>query len=88
MASGYNAKVTMTGNATLNAPTNYTVGQTYTLQVTQDATGSRTMTWPASFAWGAAGTPTLTTTANKTDLVTLICVNSTPTYYAAIAKGF
>jgi len=88
MASGYNAQVTMTGNATLSAPTNYSVGQTYTLQVTQDGTGSRLMTWPGSFDWGMAGTPTLTTTASKTDLVTLICVNSTPTFYAAIAKGF
>ncbi|MGO9174291.1 MAG: beta strand repeat-containing protein [Rhodomicrobium sp.] len=90
MASGYNAVVTLTGSgATIAAPTNYTVGQTYTLQITQDSTGSRTIgTWPTSFDWGAAGAPTLTTTASKTDLITLICVNSSPTFYAAIAKGF
>lgn len=89
MAAGYNAAVTLTGNISTLTITNPVVGQTYTLQVVQDSTGSRTVTWPSGFDWGAAGTPTLTATASKTDLVTLICTNaSTPTFIASIAKGF
>lgn len=89
MASGYNATVTMTGNATLATPTNPIAGQTYSLLIVQDGTGSRTMTWPASFNWGTTGAPVLTTTANKTDMITLVCINSgTPTFYASASKGF
>jgi hypothetical protein len=45
------------------------------LVIKQDATGSRTMTWGASVLAG----PTLTTTASKTDVISLV-------YSAAIAK--
>lgn len=36
----------------------------------QDGTGSRTATWPATVKWPAATAPTLTTGANKIDIVT------------------
>lgn len=89
MSTGYNAIVTIAGNRTLNAPTNFTVGQTYTIRIKQDATGSRTMTWPASFDWGTTGAPTLTTTASKVDMITLFCTSSTPTFEAYLSgKGF
>lgn len=41
------------------------------LELLQDGTGSRTVTWPASVKWTAATAPTLTTTANRRDFVTL-----------------
>lgn len=37
------------------------------LWVTQDATGSRLITWPAAVEWPASTAPTLTTTAARTD---------------------
>lgn len=40
----------------------------FDLQVIQDATGSRLLTWPASIHWVGGVTPTLTTTANKRDI--------------------
>lgn len=38
----------------------------------QDATGSRTATWPATVLWPGDVAPTLTTTANAVDIVALI----------------
>jgi hypothetical protein len=89
MSLGYNAKVTLGGNRTL-AVSNPVEGMTYSLGVNQDATGSRTMTWPASFNWGTTGAPTLTTTASKRDRITLICTDAvTPKFDAFLSgKGF
>lgn len=39
----------------------------FTLRLTQDGTGSRTATWPASVAWPGASTPTLATAAASVD---------------------
>jgi len=37
------------------------------LLLLQDATGSRTATWPASVKWPAGTAPTITATASKGD---------------------
>jgi hypothetical protein len=43
---------TMTGNITLNLPTpSAAMSGTISLVLTQDATGGRTLTWPASVKW-------------------------------------
>lgn len=88
MSQIINAFVTLGGNRTIAAPTNPVLGRRYGLFLAQDATGSRTVTWNASFFWGAAGTPTLTTTPNKTDWVDMICVSTSPVFYSVINKGF
>jgi len=94
VTAGYNAKITLTASGwTLAAPTNIKAGITYLLQVVQDATGSRTVTWSSAFAWGSAGTPVLSTLANKTDLVSCLAKNTAATAAAGdllctIAKGF
>lgn len=67
--NGYNAYVVLGGNRTIGAPTNLRSGMTYTLELVQDATGSRVPTWASVWDWGAAGSPTLQTTANKADKV-------------------
>lgn len=51
-------------------------GCSFTLITTQDATGSRGITWPASVDWAAATAPTLTTTANRTDIFTFVTYNA------------
>jgi serine acetyltransferase len=61
------ATVTLGGARTLAAPTNLKVG-TYILNVLQDATGSRTLTWNAVFKWTGGVAPVLTTTANARDV--------------------
>ena len=55
---------------TLTISNPLTIGSIYVLQLVQDATGSRTISWPASVKWGDAGAPILSG-ANKTDLVNL-----------------
>lgn len=61
---------TLGANRTMSALTNPVDGQIITIEVTQDATGSRTVTWPANFSWATNGTaPTLTATAAKTDII-------------------
>lgn len=89
MAKAINAKVTLTANRTLTIG-NPVSGGTYSLGVAQDGTGSRTLTWPASFDWGTAGAPTLTTTASKRDRITLFCTDAaTPKFDAFLSgKGF
>lgn len=61
-------KSTMTGNCTytFTAPTGPT---TLILKLVQDATGSRTATWPATVKWSEGTAPTLTTNANAVDIL-------------------
>jgi hypothetical protein len=89
MSLAINAKVTLTANRTLTVG-NPVQGATYSLGVTQDGTGSRTMTWPSSADWGTTGAPTLTTTASKRDRITVFCTDaSTPKFDAFLSgKGF
>jgi hypothetical protein len=86
MSLAINAAWTIGGARTL-AVSNPVVGMTYVLAITQDATGSRTVTWPASFNWGFAGTPTLSTAAGKTDIVSIYCRDAaTPKFRAVFNK--
>lgn len=57
---------------------------TLTLFLTQDATGSRTVTWPASVHWPLATAPTLTTTASKLDVFTFITLDGGTTWYGFV----
>lgn len=68
-AIGFNAKVTIAGNRVFGAPTNLSDGLTYTLDISQDATGTRVPSWNAIWDWGSVGAPTLSTGANKKDKV-------------------
>jgi hypothetical protein len=43
------------------------LAQGFTLVLTQDGTGSRTVTWPGSVSWPGASTPTLATAAGSVD---------------------
>lgn len=74
--SGSKFLITATGNFTL-AFSNFQNGQRVEVWILQDGTGSRTVTWPAVTRWlnGSGATnsttdaPTLTTTANKFDVI-------------------
>lgn len=59
-------KLTLTGNCTFTFPT-ATAGKSFLLVLYQDATGSRTATWPAEVRWPGGTAPTLTTTASRAD---------------------
>ena len=64
------AKVTLSANRTIAAPSGSTpaAGQFIALTVIQDGTGSRTLTWNATYEFASDTAPTLTTTANLGDL--------------------
>ena len=64
------AKVTLSANRTIAAPSGSTpaAGQFIALTVIQDGTGSRTLTWNATYEFKDDTAPTLTTTASKGDL--------------------
>ena len=80
---------TLTGNVT-TAPTfpNVSDGQTINWFLTQDATGSRTMTWPVAFKWPGGSPGVLSTAANAVDLVVATYRAATGNFYASLLKGF
>ena len=82
-ANGSIQTITLTGNLTFSAFANPVSGQTITLIITQDATGSRTLTSTMKFA-GAS--KTLSTAANSIDILTVSYIGTT--YYASLSKGF
>ena len=61
------ATVTIAGNRTFGAPTGLLSGAFYSLNVIQDATGSRTITWNSVFKWTGGTAPTLSTAASAKD---------------------
>ena len=66
LANGSVQILTLTGNCTFTFPT-VVSGKGFTLLLLQDATGSRTVTWPSSVKWPASTAPTITATASKMD---------------------
>ena len=88
-ASGSIKTITLTANCTLTL-TGATSGTAATLELvlTQDATGSRTITWPASVKW-SGGAPTLSTAAASVDRIVLTTYNGGTTWYAdLVGKGY
>jgi len=72
LSSNQVAEVTLFGNRTFANPTNMRDGGVYILRIKQDGTGSRTLTWGSSYKWPGNAAPVLTTTANRTDVMTFI----------------
>ena len=77
--NGNTQSVTLGGNRTFTFA-NGQDGAFYTLILRQDATGSRTVTWPASCRFPYGYTPRLTITANKTDYIGFVYNAATATY--------
>ena len=68
-------QLTLTSNPTL-ALKNVEVNQQFTIQLNQDATGSRTVTWWSGIRWAGGTPPTLTTTPNKWDVFSFKCTSA------------
>jgi hypothetical protein len=85
--NGQVVAVTLTGNRTMAAPTNIQSRALYLMRVTQDATGSRTLTWNAAFKFGGSGAPTLTTTASKVDILSFVGGASNTLEFIGIRKN-
>lgn len=84
--NGNKQKITLGHNVTFafTAPSSG-VGS-FTLILTQDGTGTRTVTWPAAVKWPNATPPTLSTAPGYIDLVS--CVYRSANYYCQIGLDF
>jgi hypothetical protein len=69
MAANNHFTVTLGGNRTLANPTNLVAGQSGSIFVVQDATGSRTLSYGTNWDFKGGTAPTLTTTANAVDRI-------------------
>lgn len=70
-------KITMpAGNITLTV-SSATAGEKFLVSITQDGTGSRTVTWFDTISWAGGSAPTLTTTGSKTDVFGFVATGTT-----------
>ena len=72
-----NFTVTLAGNRTLANPSNKVVGQTGSIFVVQDGTGSRTLSYGTDYEFSGGTAPTLTTTASAVDRIDYVIRSST-----------
>lgn len=78
-----NFTVTLAGNRTLANPSNMVVGQTGSIFVVQDATGSRTLSFGSYWDFAGGTAPTLTTTASAVDRIDYIVRSATSIHAVA-----
>jgi len=66
------SRIVLNNNCTLTFPT-AGFGKSFTLVLVQDATGGRTVTWPAGTKWAGGTAPTLSSGASKIDWLAFAC---------------
>lgn len=69
LAASNNFSIALGSNATLASPSGIVAGQSGVIAITQDSTGSRTLSFHSIYKFPSGTAPTLTTTASKTDLL-------------------
>jgi hypothetical protein len=72
-----NFAVTLGGNRTLGNPANVVAGQAGQIVVTQDGTGSRTLTYGTDFKFPGGAAPTLSTAAGAIDILSYYVIDAT-----------
>ena len=86
-AKGNNFLVTIGGNRTLAAPSNAVAGQSGSIYIIQDGTGSRTLGYNTVFQFVSATVPTLSTGAGDVDMLVYMA-RSAATIDAVLLKNF
>ena len=76
MSTTNNHSVTLAHNTTFNAPSNQVAGQSGSIFITQDGTGSITASWNGNFKWKGGTAPTLSTAAASVDRIDYIILAS------------
>ena len=84
---GNNFTVTLEGNRTMANPTNLVAGQSGSIFIVQDGTGSRTLAWGSYWDFTTGTAPTLTTTAGAIDRVDYI-VRTTGSIHAVFTGNY
>jgi len=87
MNTGNNFLVTLGGNRTLAAPSNATAGQTGSIYVVQDSTGSRTLSYNTVYKFPGGSVPVATTTGGAVDML-IYNVRSATTIDTVMLKDF
>ena len=77
LAVSNNFTLTPAQNTTIANPTNITAGQSGSIFIVQDGTGSRTAAWGSYWDFAGGVAPTLTTTAAGCDRVDYVVRSST-----------
>lgn len=77
MGAGFNFSTTMTGNRVLGNPTNATPGQSGIIVLTQDATGTRTLTYGSSWKFQGGIAPVLATGSGVVNVLAYTVVSTT-----------
>jgi hypothetical protein len=77
LALSNNYSVTLAGNRTLANPTNIVAGQSGSIFITQDGTGSRTLAYGSYFKFVAGTAPVLSTAAAAIDRIDYVVKSST-----------
>lgn len=85
--SANNFTVTLAGNRTLANPTNVTAGQSGSIFILQDGTGSRTLAFGANWDFAGGTAPVLSTAASAIDRLDYIARSST-SIHAVLTKAY
>ena len=87
MSTFINATVTLAGNRALGNPTNTKPGQTGVIEIVQDATGNRTLSYGSNWEFAGGSAPTLSTAANSSDAL-YYTVRSSTRIWASLVKAW
>jgi len=77
LAANNHFSVTLAGNRTLDNPSNIVAGTSGSFFITQDGTGSRTLSYGSQYDFAGGTAPTLTTTAAAVDRIDYIARTTT-----------
>lgn len=77
LADSNNFSVTLGGNRTLDNPSNIVAGQSGSIFISQDATGSRTLAYGSYYDFAGGTAPTLSTAASAVDRIDYVVRSST-----------
>ena len=77
LALSNNYSVTLAGNRTLANPTNTVAGQSGSIFITQDGTGSRTLAYGTNFKFAGGTAPTLSTAVASVDRIDYVVAAAT-----------
>ena len=83
LALSNNFAITLGGNRTLANPSSTTAGQSGSIFITQDGTGSRTLAYGSYFKFVAGTAPTLSTAASSVDRIDYVVASATQIHAVA-----
>jgi hypothetical protein len=87
LAASNNFSVTLAGNRTLANPTNIVAGQSGSVFITQDGTGSRTLAFDSYWDFAGGTAPTLSTAASSVDRIDYV-VRSATSIHAVFTAAY